>query len=255
MTIAIRRPASAVQALRNLPIRNVDRALAWLGVANAVIGALKPRRKLIDRWSSSRSGTRDVVAVAAGVAAVALIAYAARRHYLSQRGGEPLSVVDRRTRASLAFQVSPRELYDTVTHPERVASIFDSVESATVVSAGHWRWLLRGSAGSLVPMDIEVVDDAPGSLIAWRTAGTPFAHHGVIAFQPLDQGKGTLLEVEIEHDAGEFGTHAAKTTESTLRQELKRLKQFLETGEVATTSGQPVGGRSLMGSVLTRGES
>jgi hypothetical protein len=38
-------------------------------------------------------------------------------------------------------------------------------------------------------------------------------------------------------------------------EDLRRLKQLIETGEVATTRGQPSGTRSLVGRAFSRGES
>jgi uncharacterized membrane protein len=236
--------------VKSLPLNKWDRALAWFGVANAVVDALRPRRsglRRLSKWSTTRSLSRDALAVTAGVAAVALIGYAVRRHYLSRQ----LEEAPLRIKASTSIQIAPRALYDMLVNPERLISVLDFAESVTIADPGTFRWGIRQSSGEVVPVTIEIVDDAPGSLLAWRTtAESAFPHHGTVALQPVDQGRATLVEVELEDDSagGEAGWEGS--TESTIRKELTRLKQFLETGEVATTRGQPVGRRSVLGQAL-----
>lgn len=241
---------SALQAVKSLPLNKVDRALAWFGVANAVVDVLRKRRRGLSRlgnWSTSRSRGRDALAVTAGVAAVALIGYAVRKHYVSRQ----LEEAPLRIKASTSIQIAPRALYDMLVSPERLISVLDFAESVTPAEAGTFRWGIRQSSGEVVPVTIEIVDDAPGALLAWRTtAESALPHHGTVALQPVDQGRATLVEVELEDDSatGEGGWRGS--TESTIRKELKRLKQFLETGEIATTRGQPVGRRSVLGRTL-----
>ncbi|HEY5807293.1 MAG TPA: SRPBCC family protein, partial [Povalibacter sp.] len=191
-------------------------------------------------------------------AALALGAYAVRRYYASREEEALAGDSMRRMTASLAIQTAPRALYDLVANPERLASVLESVESVTRSDQGTSRWTVRSATGAAIQFEVEIVDDAPGSLIAWRTTPESQAgHHGVITFESGDKSHGTIVHVEIEQDMEEGGVlrrFFGASAESQLRKELKRLKQFVETGELATTRGQATGGRSLIGSALTRGE-
>jgi uncharacterized membrane protein len=250
---------SLLRALQSLPLPNMDRALAWYGVASAIARTLRPRKRFVVRWPSSGSTGRDVIAITAGIAVLAVGAYALRRYYVSRQDDELSGDSTRRMKASLAIRAAPRALYDLVANPERLASVLESVESVTRTDQRTSRWSVKPSSGAAIEFEVEIVDDAPGSLIAWRTTPQSQAgHHGVITFESGDQSHGTIIHVEIDQDAeaggGALRRFFGESAESQLRKELKRLKQFVETGELATTRGQPAGDRSLIGSSLTRGE-
>jgi uncharacterized membrane protein len=70
---------------------------------------------------------------------------------------------------------------------------------------------------------------------------------GSVHFRELPHDRGTEVRVVLKYDppAGKAGAALARlfgsSPESQVREDLRRLKQFMETGEVATTAGQPRG--------------
>jgi hypothetical protein len=77
----------------------------------------------------------------------------------------------------------------------------------------------------------DVVDDRPGSLVAWRdNAGT-----GSARFLPAPGGRGTEVHAELEY--------APRLTDvvapARLDDELRRFKQLAETGEVVRSDAAP----------------
>ncbi|MEZ0229291.1 MAG: hypothetical protein ACAI25_11750 [Planctomycetota bacterium] len=102
-----------------------------------------------------------------------------------------------------------------------------------------WRNLERVARGpGKVPIewDAEIVRDEPGSLIAWRSlAGSTVETRGVVEFKTPPSGRGTIVHVALFSMTG---------PELQLKEDLRRFKQVIETGEVPTTEGQPKGGVS-----------
>jgi len=266
MAIALQRvrdaSESAARALKGLPVKNVDHVLAWYGVANAVGSALKRRmRKKAARLPPS-GGSREVVAVVAGVTALAVGAYAVRRHYLRKHAMDQAERGQLQASTSLAIQATPRSLYDLLTNPQRLSEIMEGVELMDASTQGASRWRVR-SGGEY---DVHIADDAPGSLVGWRIIGASAeAYRATVSIEGTDGGHGARVRVQVEPDRSGNG-HASvadavelqaalKAMAPAIAKQLRRLKQFVETGEIATTRGQPVGRRSMIGKLLARGDS
>ena len=77
--------------------------------------------------------------------------------------------------------------------------------------------------------------------------GADVQNAGSVRFQPAPGERGTEVHVELAYDppAGALGVAVAKLLgeepDLQIREDLRRFKQFMEAGEVATTEGQPVG--------------
>ena len=106
----------------------------------------------------------------------------------------------------------------------------------------------------------KITADVPGSHIGWRSADeSDVEHAGVVRFHPATGGRGTVVRLVMRgpSTAGGAGGPLAKLMSKGPRfeitEELRRFKQLLETGEIATTRGQPSGRRSLLGSRLPSG--
>jgi uncharacterized membrane protein len=110
----------------------------------------------------------------------------------------------------------------------------------------HSHWVAHGPAGTTVTWDAEVIDDRPDDLIAWRSlAGADVDHAGSVRFEEAPGGRGTFVRVcMVYHPPGGalgavvaplFGTDPGRH----LHEGLRRFKQLMEAGEMATTSGQP----------------
>jgi uncharacterized membrane protein len=87
----------------------------------------------------------------------------------------------------------------------------------------------------------------PGELISWKSVGdSEVENAGTVIFR---KGRGGDTEVRVVLDylspAGRVGKLVAQlfgsAPEQTIKQDLKRFKALMETGEVATTAGQSRG--------------
>lgn len=101
----------------------------------------------------------------------------------------------------------------------------------------HWR--AKGPLGVPVEWDAEIVEERPNELIAWRSVDTAdVPNRGTVRFELAPGGRSTEVHVEIQYypPAGALGKVVAKLFGADpareAREDLRRLKQVLETGEV-----------------------
>ena len=115
-----------------------------------------------------------------------------------------------------------------------------------VVSGGDRRshWVVAGPAGKTIEWDAEIVEDRPEEMIRWRTLeGSDIRHEGHVRFEVAPGDRGTEVHVDLRYDApaGQAGATIAKLfgEEPTqqIRDDLRRFKQVMETGEVVRSDG------------------
>jgi uncharacterized membrane protein len=123
----------------------------------------------------------------------------------------------------------------------------DSVER-TGNTTSHWKATAPGGA---VEWDAEMVADVPGERIQWRSRpGAQLENSGVVRFRPAPGNRGTELIVELDYQppAGALGEVIAKVfgEESTMqvKDDLRRFKQVMETGQVVRSESTPEGERT-----------
>jgi uncharacterized membrane protein len=110
------------------------------------------------------------------------------------------------------------------------------------------RWVARGPLGYPLTWEAEIINERENELIAWRSVDdSEMDTAGSVHFHELPHGRGTEVRVVFKYD-----THAAQLAEPLvrimgespqrqLREDLRRFKQIMESGEAATTEGQPRG--------------
>jgi uncharacterized membrane protein len=114
-------------------------------------------------------------------------------------------------------------------------------------------WVAKGPAGSDVEWDAEIVQEVQDEYLAWRSLpDSEIPNRGEVRFKDAPAGRGTEVHAFFTYDppAGAVGAAVAKIfgedPDSQTREDLRRFKQILETGEVPTTEGQ-TSGRNLDG--------
>jgi uncharacterized membrane protein len=113
-----------------------------------------------------------------------------------------------------------------------------------------------GPLGTPISWDAEIVSDVENSSIRWRSLpGSDLIINGVVEFRVAGGDRGTLVTVLIQYEppAGAAGVSAAKLLGKNpsfiIRQDLRRLKALIETGEIPTIEGQTHGPRSVIDAV------
>jgi uncharacterized membrane protein len=136
------------------------------------------------------------------------------------------------------------------------------VQSVTETADGRSHWVVRGPAGRTFEWDAVLHNHRENELIAWRTLpGADVDHAGSVLFRDAPYGRGTEVRIELQYNppAGAAGAVIAKLwgEEPTqqIEDDLRRLKQILEVGEVLITEGEPRGGdlREPVRSSIRRG--
>ena len=133
------------------------------------------------------------------------------------------------------------------------------LESVEELDQKRSRWVARGPAGMRFQWDAELVFEEADSHLAWQTAeGSEIRNAGTVLFATAPGDRGTEIIVTLSYDApgGRLGTLFARAfgenPEDTIREDLRRMKALLETGEIPTIAGQPHGPRSLKARATTR---
>jgi uncharacterized membrane protein len=136
----------------------------------------------------------------------------------------------------------PREeLYSFWRNFKNLPQFMHNVHSVTINDEIHSHWIIEAPAGKTVEWDSQITHDEPGRTIAWQSLeGASVRNSGQVEFLDSPDGRGTVVRVTLTYDppAGAVGKLIAKLFQKEpkvqARQDLRRFKQLMETGEVAT---------------------
>ena len=155
-------------------------------------------------------------------------------------------------RSCTQINCSPQEAFQFWRGFENLPRFMRHLETVTVEDGGRRsRWIAFGPLGRRIIWDAEIVAEREGELIAWRSLpGSDINVDGFVEFSRVPGNRGTMVKATIlyEPPAGKIGHTVAKLLGKDpsflMRQDLRRLKALIETGEVPTTEGQSHGPRS-----------
>jgi uncharacterized membrane protein len=218
---------------------------------------------------SSRVNSRELKAWAPILGGGALALYGLSRRSLgglalASVGGMLLyrGVVPRpvtmRTGATTTINKSPEELFTFWRKLENLPTIMDNLVSVREISQTRSHWEVKTVGGATIEWDAEIIEEEPNRSIAWRSdEDAEIFTNGVIRFEPAPGNRGTEVHLTLEYslplgmlgavDAAIMGREPSQQAS----RDLQRFKQYMETGEIATTAGQPHGDRGLAPDVET----
>jgi len=149
---------------------------------------------------------------------------------------------------SLTINRPPADLYRFFRDFTNLPRFMQHVESITTQGPNRSHWVVSGPMSMRVEWDAEIHNERPNELIAWRSLeGSQVDTAGSIHFEALPGGRGTQVRVILKYDppAGKIGAMAThllgRSAEQMIREDLYRFKQQMETGQGASTVGQPQG--------------
>lgn len=129
-----------------------------------------------------------------------------------------------------------------------------------VESPSRSHWVAKAPGGNTVEWDAELVNDVPDSIIAWKSVGAPdIANAGAVNFSDAPAGRGTIVRVTLDYEppGGPLGAVIAsfarmfgEEPDRQVREDLRKLKQLMETGEI-TTSARRVADSAYVGASKT----
>ena len=202
------------------------------GVALALLGGT-----LIHRGTSGHCNLYEAMGVSTAEEGTG------RNPFVSVRGGSGVKV-----EKSLTINRSPEELYQFWRNFENLPRFMNHLEAVRVTGEGRSHWVAKAPAGTTVEWDAEVYNEKENEMIAWRSLeGSDVDNAGSVHFTRASGGRGTEVRVVLKYDppGGKVGSLVAKLfgeePEQQIQEDLRRFKQLMETGETATTEGQPSG--------------
>ncbi len=149
---------------------------------------------------------------------------------------------------SITINRTPKELYKFWRDFENLPRFMENLESVTRLDDTRSHWVALGPGGKEIEWDAEIYNEKEGELIAWRSLpGSDLANAGSVHFEPAPDGRGTYLKVTLNYNppggkaAALFAKLFGQEPGQLVEHNLKRLKQFIETGEIPTTEGQSSG--------------
>jgi uncharacterized membrane protein len=173
------------------------------------------------------------------------LAYAAARA-LNKTEGDVARDVHIET--SIAIDRSPEELYAFWRDFTNLPVFMMNLESVTLLDSVRSHWIANGPLGKRVEWDAEVYNDKENELIAWRSLeNADVLNAGSVRFEAGPEGHGTFVRVTVNYNppAGAIGASVAKflgaEPQQLIKEDLRRLKQMMEAGEMATIDGQTSG--------------
>lgn len=135
-----------------------------------------------------------------------------------------------------------QDLYAFWRDPANLLMVMENIQAIQIIDENRSRWTVKAPAGREVSWESVITKDVPGRQITWQSApGADVANSGRIEFQ--DTGtRGTVVRAVIAYDppGGTIGQLIAKLFQREpriqTRRDLKRFKQLMETGEIATAA-------------------
>jgi uncharacterized membrane protein len=123
-----------------------------------------------------------------------------------------------------------------------IPTFMENVERIQVLDQRRSHWVVKGPAGKSYEWTSAITDEVPDRLIAWSSEdGADVPNSGRVEFR--DAGaRGTVVTATILYDppGGVIGKLIAKMFQREpaiqARRDLRRFKQLMETGEIATAA-------------------
>jgi uncharacterized membrane protein len=149
---------------------------------------------------------------------------------------------------SITINKPTAELYSFWREFRNLPRFMKHLEAVTTLDSGVTHWVAKGPASKPVEWEAEIYNEKENELISWRSLpGSAFVNAGTVRFEAAPGGRGTVVRVTINYNVpgGKVTATLARllgqAPEQFVAEDLRRLKQIMETGEIATIEGQPSG--------------
>lgn len=218
--------------------------LQWRVAGDAIDLAL-----LASAWRPARrEGERLSVATAAVLGVTVLDVLATRKLARESAAREPLEL-----RASIGLEEQPDAVYRALRDPSNLTQYFGHAQDIELAGRDAFQLTTHVPFGGSSRWHARIVEDVPSRRIAWETLPESLLHiRAQVELSEQPGQRGTLLRatVAIQPTAAKLVAPLArmlgKAPDKWLMTQLRRFRQYIETGEIATTQGQPSGRRSLL---------
>lgn len=145
-----------------------------------------------------------------------------------------------RLHAAATIDREAMDLYNHWREFSNLAQFMRYIEEVRTPTRDRSHWVAQPPMVGRIEWDAEVSADVPGERIAWRSVeGSEIETDGEVRFRSTAHG--TEVEVDMSYrPKGAAGAIAAKfassISESMLREDLRRFKRLMESGEIPTAA-------------------
>jgi uncharacterized membrane protein len=143
-------------------------------------------------------------------------------------------------RESVRLEKPVAEVYRFWRNLEHLPRFMSHLKRVTDLGNGRSHWEAKGPAGLTVEWDAEIINEVADKVIGWRSLpGSSIVTAGAVNFSTVRAGRSTEVSIHLQYEppAGRAGSFLAsilgRDPSSMVREDLRRLKQLLEAGEVA----------------------
>lgn len=161
----------------------------------------------------------------------------AEKQLAAAQGWKSAAVVSR----AVSINRPRAELYAFWRDFANLPRFMENVKSIEALDDTRSRWTVAAPAGQEVTWVAVVTEDRTGERIAWEAApGSQIRNAGWVEFADGPDGRGTEVRAVIAYEppAGQAGRVVAKLLQREpqvqARRDLRRFKQIMEAGEIAT---------------------
>ncbi len=132
---------------------------------------------------------------------------------------------------------------------ENLPTFMHHLESVAQREEGLSHWVAKGPAGTHVAWDARIINEIENKVIGWQSVeGSTVSTAGSVNFDETEHGTRVRVPLQYNPPGGRVGAAVARLfgeePNQTVREDLRRFKRLIETGEIATTEGQSSGRRS-----------
>jgi len=154
-------------------------------------------------------------------------------------------------RSSVLVNCSASEAYQFWRRFENLPQFMSRLDDVKVSGDGRLTWTVV-SGGSRLTWDTFIVNDRENERIEWSSGpGSPVNVEGSVEFRSAPANRGTIVELSTRFRAPGVGVRRivgqflGKFPSFLIRNDLRRFKALIETGEIPTIKGQTHGPRSM----------
>ena len=150
---------------------------------------------------------------------------------------------------------TPQEVFQVYSRGELLPTWQEGVISVTATGDKTFHWVIEDPAtGKQVEFDSEVLEAVPGKRHVSRVVNGPFeSTTDTVTFAEHPAGHGTIVTMVSDFKVpGGIITNAvaavaSRSPEQLTIENLRHLKELIESKEIPTVEGQPAGPRGVMG--------
>jgi uncharacterized membrane protein len=150
-------------------------------------------------------------------------------------------------RESVRLELPVAEVYRFWRRLENLPRFMTYLERVTELGDGRSHWVARGPGGTRVEWDAEIINEVENKVIGWRSLpGADVVNAGSVNFDAVRNGGSTQVSVHLQYAppgrrAGVLlASMLGREPSQTIREDLRRVKQLLEAGEIARAKPEPV---------------